>query len=129
MLNHFLVLVGGAIGAVLRYRIGVALRELIPAYPALGTLAVNVIGSMAIGYALGLPPQLKIVSDSIRLFFLIGVLGGLTTFSSLAYETMAMLHDHDISKFVGLGHLSANLIFGLGAVWFGAWAASGFRVS
>ena len=129
MLNHLLVFVGGAIGAVLRYRVGFFLRELTPAYPGLGTLVVNVIGSLVIGYTLGLPPHLKAVSDSVRLFFVIGVLGGLTTFSSLAYEAMVMLSNHDISKFVGLGHLSANLIFGLAAVWVGAWAASGFRVS
>lgn len=129
MYNHFLVITGGAIGAVLRYRVGILFRELIPLYPASGTLVVNVIGSLAIGYTLGLPPRPKEVPDSVRLFFVIGVLGGLTTFSSLAYETMAMLNSHDVSKFVGLGHLSANLVLGLAAVWIGAWAAGGFRVS
>lgn len=122
------MIVGGAIGAILRFRVGILCREILPTYPASGTLIVNVVGSLAIGYTLGLPPQPKDVSDGVRSFFVIGLLGGLTTFSSLAYESMAMLSDHDLSKFVGLAHLSANLILGLAAVWLGAWAAGGFRV-
>ena len=84
-------------------------------------LDVNVIGSLAIGYWMGGPHDSKSVSETSRLFFVVGVLGGLTTFSSLAYETMWLTDHRNSGITAGLGHMSANVILGLGAVWLGVW--------
>src|SRR5262249_36337158 len=123
MYYEVLVAVGGAIGTLLRYHISLAMRELLPSYAASGTLVVNVIGSLAIGYLLGLSHEAKSLSDATRLLVVVGILGGLTTFSSLAYETMSLTYTHQAGIFAGLAHLTANLVLGLGAVWLGAWLA------
>ena len=98
-----------------------AMKSLMPAYAASGTLVVNLIGSFIIGYILGASHELRAVSDSTRLFFVVGVLGGLTTFSSLAHETVYLTNSPSAGITVGLGHLSANILLGLAAVWLGAW--------
>ena len=121
MFNHLLVIIGGGIGALLRYRVGMGVRSLMPGYDGLGTLIVNVAGSLAIGYWLGVSQDSKMVSESSRLFFVVGVLGGLTTFSSLVHETVLLANHRDGGLSVGLGHITANVILGLGAVWLGAW--------
>ena len=123
MVNHLLVAVGGSIGALLRYRVGIAMKDVLPGYAASATLIVNVIGSLAIGYSLGISQDSKAISESMRLFFIVGILGGLTTFSSLAHETVSLANNHSTGLTASLGHLSANLIMGLGAVWIGAWLA------
>jgi len=81
---------GGFIGSVARYLMAgavhrVADRALFPS----GTLAVNVLGCLAIGFLGGLAESRGVLSASARLFLLIGVLGGFTTFSSFGFETMA----------------------------------------
>ena len=121
MWNLLLVGTGGGLGAVLRYGVSTAMKTLIPGYEASGTLLVNVIGSLAIGYLLGTSHDSKTVSESTRLFFVIGVLGGLTTFSSLAHETISLANHHDAGLTAGLGHLTANVLLGLASVWLGAW--------
>jgi CrcB protein len=125
MLNHLLVAIGGGFGALMRYRVGIAMKALLPGYVASGTLFVNVVGSLAIGYSLGVSQDSKTISESARLFFIVGILGGLTTFSSLVHETATLTHTPEAGLVAGLGHLSANVIFGLGAVWLGAWCARG----
>lgn len=121
MLNQLLVLIGGGIGALLRYYVATAMKSCLPGYIGAGTLVVNVVGSLAIGYWMGGPHDSKSVSETSRLFFVVGVLGGLTTFSSLAYETMWLTDHRDSGLTAGMGHLSANVILGLGAVWLGVW--------
>lgn len=121
MKSFLLVAVGGGIGAMLRYGIGLGMKSLLPAYASSGTLVVNVVGCLVIGYVMGATHELKSVSESTRLFFVVGVLGGLTTFSSLAHETVYLTNSPDAGFTVGLGHLSANVLFGLAAVWLGAW--------
>lgn len=121
MMNQLLVILGGGIGALLRYYVATAMKSLIPDYVGAGTLIVNVIGSLLIGYWMGSPHDSKSVSEASRLFFVVGVLGGLTTFSSLIYETMWLIHRHNSGVAAGMGHMTANVVLGLGAVWLGAW--------
>lgn len=123
MFNTLLVAIGGAIGAVLRYQVAVLMRSVMPAYAASGTLLVNIVGSFVIGYYLGTAPDSKTVSESTRLFLVVGVIGGLTTFSSLTHETIALARHPHAGYSAGFGHLVANVVLGLGAVWLGAWIA------
>jgi CrcB protein len=101
------------------------MKQAIPAYAASGTLIVNVIGSLAIGYLLGTAHDAKSMSEQMRLFLVVGILGGLTTFSSLAHETVSLAHHPDSSITHSLGHLTANIVLGLGAVWVGVWLRGG----
>jgi CrcB protein len=82
--------VGAALGAWLRWVLGIALNATVPQLP-LGTLAANLLGGYLIGLivawlegAAGLAPEL-------RLFLVTGFLGGLTTFSAFSGEAVALL--------------------------------------
>ena len=85
-----LISVGGALGAVLRWLLGLGINGLFPAIPP-GTLAANLLGGYLVGVAmealsapLGLAPEL-------RLLVITGFLGGLTTFSTFSAEVARLL--------------------------------------
>lgn len=121
MLEITLVAIGGSVGAVVRYLISDTMRSNWPAYATSGTLIVNVAGSLLIGWILGTASESKGVSESMRLLVVTGFLGGLTTFSSLAHETVRLANrDAGGSLTVALSHLSANVVLGLAAVCLGA---------
>jgi fluoride exporter len=123
MWNLLLVGTGGSLGAILRYGISTIMKTWLPGYIGAGTLFVNVVGSLAIGYALGASHDSKTIADSTRLFFVVGVLGGLTTFSSLAYETFFIANNPGGGMMASLSHMTANVLLGLAAVWLGAYLA------
>jgi CrcB protein len=82
--------IGAALGAWLRWILGMAFNPKLPTLP-LGTLAANLIGGYVIGIAVeylsrhsGLPPE-------VRLFVVTGFLGGLTTFSTFSAEATALM--------------------------------------
>ena len=78
-------------GTALRFALGraaVALGFL--SFPW-GTLAANLSGCFLIGFVGGLADRAGVVSPAARLFFMVGFCGGLTTFSSFAGESLAML--------------------------------------
>ena len=119
MLDYILVMIGGALGTGARFWVSgfVAERggELFP----LGTLVVNVTGSFAIGFftALTDPEGALLASPRIRQFFMIGVCGGYTTFSSFSLQTLDLARDGDWMKAL----LNTVLSFAccLAAVWLG----------
>lgn len=91
----FLVMIGGAIGAALRYFTGlVALRQLGPGFPY-GTLAVNLIGGLLMGMLAGIIARAPVEGEPLRLLLGVGVLGGFTTFSAFSLETFNMLSRGD----------------------------------
>ena len=91
MLNSLLAIsMGAALGAVLRWWLGLTLNALFPAIPP-GTLAANLIGGYLIGIAVALFAQLSDLSPEWRLFVITGFLGGLTTFSTFSAEVVSLL--------------------------------------
>ena len=90
-LNGFLAVgVGAAIGAWIRWWLGVVLNSTIPALP-LGTLLANLIGGYLIGLCMGVISLTSTFSPELRLFVITGLLGGLTTFSSFSAEAVTLL--------------------------------------
>ena len=81
---------GAALGAWLRWWLGVALNTLNPNLPY-GTLAANLIGGYLIGIAVEYFSQQVALPIEIRLFAITGFLGGLTTFSSFSAEAVGLL--------------------------------------
>jgi len=119
ILDYILVMVGGAVGTGARFWVSgfVAERggELFP----LGTLVVNVTGSFAVGFfaAFADPEGSLLMSPRLRQFFMIGMCGGYTTFSSFSLQTFDLIRDGDWFK-AGLNSL-LSFICCLAAVWLG----------
>lgn len=91
MLQILLVALGGAVGSVCRYLVGVgALRLMGPSFPW-GTLAVNVAGSFAIGILAELIVARFGASAELRLLLITGFLGGFTTFSAFALDAVTLI--------------------------------------
>ena len=88
-----LVALGGALGSMLRWGLtGAVQRWTGSAFPW-GTFTVNAAGSLAIGLIAALALERALVPPALRLFSIVGVLGGFTTFSAFSYETLALLRD------------------------------------
>lgn len=110
-------MLGGGLGSVVRFVVTSTMLQWCPAYRGLGTLIVNVVGCLAIGFLAGAGVEHKCLSAEWRIFLVSGVLGGLTTFSSFALETALLSRPGSLTT--GLGHIAANLILGLAAVLLG----------
>lgn len=83
-----LVMLGGALGAGARYAVGVVLGMRPASFPW-ATLGVNVVGAFALGVLMGAIAGNE-AAEPWRLLVGVGLLGGFTTFSTLAYETLAL---------------------------------------
>ena len=90
-MKTLLVMLGGAIGAALRFHVGgVTMRAFGPAFPW-GTLMVNVSGGLAMGLLAGTLARVGSHNEPWRLFLAVGLLGGFTTFSAFTIETFGMI--------------------------------------
>ena len=81
---------GAAIGAWIRWWLGTVLNPVFPTLP-LGTLAANLIGALLMGLAMGLIAQFDALPPAVRLFFMTGFLGALTTFSTFSAEATTLI--------------------------------------
>ena len=119
MFSHVLVMLGGALGTGARFWMSGFIAERAGEFFPLGTLVVNVSGSFVVGFFAGFTglegPLL--VSPRFRQFFMIGVCGGYTTFSSFSLQTLDLARDGDWLKAL----LNTVLSFAccLAAVWLG----------
>jgi CrcB protein len=86
----FLVCLGGALGSGVRYLVGTAAFAWLGVGFPYGTLAVNLVGSFLIGVIQQLAISSLAVSEPTRVFLTVGVMGGLTTYSSFSYETLVL---------------------------------------
>jgi len=118
MLKNILIIgSGGFIGSVARYFIShLNLTKSFFSIPV-GTLLVNVSGSLLIGLLMGLAERTTILSTEARLFLMVGLCGGFTTFSSFTMENLTLLHNGQIFQI--LIYTSLSVILGFFAVWIG----------
>jgi CrcB protein len=110
--------IGGFIGSVLRYLVAGWAQETSRSvsFPY-GTLAVNLIGCLVIGALSYLADARGLLHAEVRLFLLVGVLGGFTTFSAFGLETMNLLRDGQV--LVASINVGANVVLCMLAVWAG----------
>ena len=114
LLKSALIFLGAGVGANARYWLGgLVSRRVGPDLPW-GTFAVNVSGSLLIGFVMGLALS--------RQFLLVtGMLGGYTTFSTFSYETLNLVNQR--LYLAAAGNAMGSVAAGLGACWLGLVAA------
>ncbi len=118
MIRPLLVGFGGFVGSVLRYWVsGVVQAVASDASFPLGTLAVNVLGCLTIGVLSELAESRGFLSADTRALLVVGFLGGFTTFSAFANETINALRDGGVAT--AALNVSLSLALCLGAVWAG----------
>ena len=122
-----LVMLGGALGAAGRFwRGGALLRQFGSGIPW-GTLAANLIGSFAVGYIAVWLEGRGPAALYWRAFLIVGLLGGLTTFSALMLESLLLARTHRNDLL--LAYLGGTLVAGLLLVWAGARLAEALRAA
>lgn len=118
MQAYLLVGLGGAIGAMARYGTGVAAGQLWRASFPVATLAVNVVGSLAMGLLIGwLARTTPGWQNEARLFLAVGVLGGFTTFSAFSLDVVTLFQRGDYGSAVF--YIMASLVLSVGALVLG----------
>jgi len=116
MAKMFLAGIGGFVGTILRYSVSGLVQDLSRSidFPY-GTLAVNLIGCLAIGFLSQLAESRGYFTAETRTLVFIGVLGGFTTFSAFSDETMNMWREGE--NLLAIANVAAHLVLCLGAVW------------
>ncbi len=115
-MTFLLVLLGGMIGAPARYLADRMLQARHDSVFPWGTFAVNMGGSLVLGFLLGAQRHLGLPA-SVVLLLGTGFCGGLTTFSTFGYETLRLLEDGAVGE-AGLNVLG-SLVLGVLAAWLG----------
>ena len=122
MKSALVVGLGGFFGCIARHLTAVLFARLFDAtaFPY-ATLMVNVVGCLLIGLLGGLAENTSLLSPEMGLFLIVGLLGGFTTYSTFAFQTVGLARDGQMLS--AALNVSAHLALGLGAVCVGAWAA------
>jgi CrcB protein len=102
---------GAAVGAWLRWGLGIVLNPVFPTLP-LGTLAANLIGGLLMGVAMEVMTRHAFLSPEARLLVTTGFLGGLTTFSTFSAEITTLLLRRDVlwSTLGVVAHVAGSLL-------------------
>jgi CrcB protein len=93
-----LVFLGGGIGSVCRYAMATTLQKNFPGPFPVGTFFVNLLGCFVIGVVGALGLERAAISPEARTFIMVGILGGFTTFSSFAWESLGLLTVRDLLR-------------------------------
>lgn len=109
------VAIGGSIGAVLRFLISFYTHKALGSSFAYGTLGVNFLGSLIIGFLFLYFEQ--VVSPNLKAMLVTGMLGALTTFSTFSLETILMFQEGVYSK--AILNVALNITIALGATLLG----------
>jgi CrcB protein len=116
-MKYLWVALGGALGSVARFAVGLWIYERMGTRFPYGTFVINISGCFIIGFALtvlddrmGLPPQW-------RLAIPIGFVGAYTTFSTFEYETLRLAHNGQAA--FAMLYIVLSVVLGYAAVWLG----------
>jgi CrcB protein len=99
------VALGGAVGSVTRYLVGVAVQGRSGLEFPIATLIINVSGSLLLGFLIRNALETSAITPEVRALLTTGLCGGYTTFSTFGYETVALIEDGDWQRaalYVGL---------------------------
>ncbi len=108
---------GGAIGAIFRFGMSNGVYRLLGREFPYGTLVVNLLGSLLMGFFFVVLVERMAVSDEWRSGVLIGLLGAFTTFSTFSFETLALFDAG--APFKALVNILASVVLCITATWLG----------
>lgn len=128
MLTYLMVAIGGALGSVARFWVsGLVAQRVGETFPW-GTIIINITGSFLIGLIFGLtraPEGRWLASPNTRIFFMVGICGGYTTFSSFSLQTLTLAQEGQWLRAGANAGLSVAACFA--AVWLGYFVAGIFN--
>jgi CrcB protein len=117
----WLVALGGALGSVSRFLLGPALQRAFNSTFPVGTLAINILGSLILGFVMRLAVEGVNVTPEARAFIAVGFCGGFTTFSTFSYETIRLLEDGEGWR--AATYILASVLLSVAAAFLGLVAA------
>lgn len=120
MIKYVYIIVGGAIGSLLRFIIADFITAKNTSSFPVGTFSVNIIGSLLIGFLFGFFSLNGELDDKLKFLVFIGFLGGFTTFSSFALENMKLINEGLIST--SLLYILLSNVVGIGLAFSGYFA-------
>lgn len=116
MRDLLLIFLGGGIGSACRYLVSTTINRHLCDSFAWGTMTVNLIGCLLIGFLVGLIDR-SILPKEYRLILISGFLGGFTTFSSFSLESIGMFREKAIGE--GVLNVGVNIMLGFGLTLIG----------
>lgn len=108
---------GGAVGAVLRFAVSNSVYRMVGRDFPYGTLTVNVLGSLLMGFLFIVLVERHLVAVEWRAALLVGLLGSFTTFSAFSMETIALLEDGEVLR--AMLNVILSVVLCLTATWLG----------
>ncbi len=91
LLDIILVFCGGGAGSIVRFLLGRWVNAWHNHHFPFGTLAVNVVACLVLGFVVGIADHRQLISPSARLFWTVGFCGGFSTFSTFSAETLTLI--------------------------------------
>ena len=126
MLNVFSIFVGGGIGAVTRYLVGLLYMHVLKINLPAATFCVNLIGCFILGFLYVLFIEKTQLSTTLKLALTVGFCGGLTTFSTFSLEIFEMVQNlHYIQALI---YIITSLVLGVLAVFLGGYLCKTFII-
>ena len=117
MKNLLLIGLGGFIGSIARFLVSKLNNRIDWLSIPIGTLTVNVIGSFLIGFLIGISEKSPILTVELRMFLMVGLAGGFTTFSSFSGENLMLMRN---GQFLPLFlYTGLSILLGFTAVYLG----------
>jgi CrcB protein len=115
--KYLVVLAGAGLGGLARYVAGTWIMVKYGGRFPLGTLIINVTGSFLIGVLMTLLTERLQPHPNWRLFLVVGILGGYTTFSSFEYESFQAVREG--ARWMGILYMTGSVLLGYIGVWLG----------
>lgn len=120
--RYLVVLLGAGLGGLARYAAGTWIMARYGGRFPLGTFLINITGSFLIGVLMTLFNGRLAPHPNWRLFLVVGILGGYTTFSSFEYESYQALREG--ARWMGLLYITGSVVVGYVGVWLGSLLAA-----